>query len=294
LVDFPFYYQNNCLGGGSSPVAARDIWYKVNFSEIRIFLSANDTIFANFWTGNNCSNLVPLACLSPYKPPYYHHIDTFITSNPCQSYDTLNYVYLQFTSGSISSSGIFSFCLKPPCAVLCVGIYCVYSFKNCFSSVINSTVASVTPGNDGTAAVVISAGNAPYTYKWSTGSSDSTITGLSPGKYFVTIADRDSCTEVDSVTIEVASGERYKNLLPGITLFPNPATPDNAVNINISPQGLPVNIEFYDAAGHFYRRIPNITHRQAVVNITGFAPGVYIYKVLNKTGAVAVGKLVVR
>lgn len=63
--------------------------------------------------------------------------------------------------------------------------------------------------NNGAAMVSISSGGAsPYKYSWSNGVSTSfisatthSISGLSPGKYFVTVLDSRSCVRVDSITI---------------------------------------------------------------------------------------------
>ena len=44
-------------------------------------------------------------------------------------------------------------------------------------------------------------GTAPYAYNWSTGSSDSLITGLGQGTYTLTITDDSACTYVDSFVI---------------------------------------------------------------------------------------------
>jgi hypothetical protein len=48
---------------------------------------------------------------------------------------------------------------------------------------------------DGTASVSPTGGVAPYIIAWSTGSSDSTITGLAPGIYFVAIQDAVGCVD---------------------------------------------------------------------------------------------------
>ena len=49
-------------------------------------------------------------------------------------------------------------------------------------------------GNNGTIAVSPSGGTQPYTYAWSNGSSNSSITGLTAGNYSVTITDVKGCT----------------------------------------------------------------------------------------------------
>ncbi|NNC86324.1 MAG: T9SS type A sorting domain-containing protein, partial [Bacteroidia bacterium] len=57
-------------------------------------------------------------------------------------------------------------------------------------------------GNDGSASVLfVSGGTAPYSYQWSTGSTDSQILGLSVGTYVYTVTDSSGCVTIDSVEI---------------------------------------------------------------------------------------------
>ncbi len=66
----------------------------------------------------------------------------------------------------------------------------------------SSTDVTCNGANDGTASVsVTSGGVGPYTYSWSNGSTMSSITGLAPGTYSVTVRDINGCTAVTSVTI---------------------------------------------------------------------------------------------
>lgn len=66
---------------------------------------------------------------------------------------------------------------------------------------------SVTPtnivcnGGSGSASATGSSGTTPYTYTWGGGISGSTISGLSPGTYTVTITDNKGCTATNTTTI---------------------------------------------------------------------------------------------
>ncbi|MBL0051842.1 MAG: SprB repeat-containing protein [Bacteroidetes bacterium] len=48
-------------------------------------------------------------------------------------------------------------------------------------------------GSDGSASVTATGGTAPYTYLWSNGSTDASITGLTAGSYTVTVTDATGC-----------------------------------------------------------------------------------------------------
>lgn len=65
----------------------------------------------------------------------------------------------------------------------------------------NTTNVSCFGGANGSAIANASGGTAPYTYLWSTGGTTSTISGLTPGVYFVTVTTADGCIKNDTVTI---------------------------------------------------------------------------------------------
>jgi len=53
----------------------------------------------------------------------------------------------------------------------------------------------------GSANVHADGGSTPYTYEWTNGSTDSTVTNLGAGIQYVTVTDLGGCTAIDSVTI---------------------------------------------------------------------------------------------
>jgi hypothetical protein len=75
-----------------------------------------------------------------------------------------------------------------------------------------TTDESFCQAGDGTAAVTVDGGTAPYTYIWSNGQSDSLLTDLAPGTYFVTVIDATDCPAYGVGTIE-SSDELLLNLL---------------------------------------------------------------------------------
>ncbi|WP_461077956.1 immunoglobulin domain-containing protein [Spirosoma flavus] len=65
----------------------------------------------------------------------------------------------------------------------------------------NNTAVKCFGGNDGTATVTASGGTSPYTYRWNTGATTSSISGLVTGTYQVTVTDGNGCQQTNSVTI---------------------------------------------------------------------------------------------
>lgn len=64
-----------------------------------------------------------------------------------------------------------------------------------------STPASCVPGMDGTARVSVSGGQAPYTYLWSSGSTNAVAFFLNSGSYTVTVTDASLCTSSAQVNV---------------------------------------------------------------------------------------------
>jgi len=69
------------------------------------------------------------------------------------------------------------------------------------SSDYNSRDVSCFNISDGAVSVTPGGGTAPYTYEWSTGDLTQSVSGLFPGTYSVTVADRYDCRATSSVTI---------------------------------------------------------------------------------------------
>lgn len=56
-------------------------------------------------------------------------------------------------------------------------------------------------GSNGSATANASGGTPPFTYLWNTGATTSTITGLAPGVYYVTVTTSAGCVKNDTITI---------------------------------------------------------------------------------------------
>ncbi|TVR76584.1 MAG: hypothetical protein EA412_13270 [Chitinophagaceae bacterium] len=70
------------------------------------------------------------------------------------------------------------------------------------SAIINKTEVSCADNNDGTLDIVnVSGGTSPYQYSWSNGSTQSSISNLSTGSYFVTITDDKGCFKIYDLSL---------------------------------------------------------------------------------------------
>lgn len=82
----------------------------------------------------------------------------------------------------------------------------IYIMPNGFNTTTTSTPPSTCGANDGMSLVVASGGVVPYNYLWSNGATSSTVSGLAPGYYTVTVVDATGCMAVDSASIWTNQG----------------------------------------------------------------------------------------
>jgi hypothetical protein len=75
-------------------------------------------------------------------------------------------------------------------------------------------------GNDGSATVNPSGGNAPYTFQWSNSGTGQSIFGVAPGTYTVQVFDANFCTQTASVTV----GNDSQNAVASYTVNENGLT----------------------------------------------------------------------
>ena len=73
-------------------------------------------------------------------------------------------------------------------------------------SVTTTATAAMCGASNGTAAVTVSGGTAPYTYAWSNGSTATTLSGLTGGSYTVVVTDARGCTATSTTTVTTTSG----------------------------------------------------------------------------------------
>lgn len=142
------------------------------------------------------------------------------------------------------------------------------------------TDVSCPGGDDGTAAVTVSGGTAPYSYLWNTTppQSTSSISNLTAGTYTVTVTDDNGCTETASVII---------NQLPGMSLSTSktdvscPGGSDGTASVMVTGGNAP------------YSYLWNTTPPQSASSISNLAAGTYSVTVTDDSGCTAVASVIV-
>jgi hypothetical protein len=130
----------------------------------------------------------------------------------------------------------------------------------------NGTNASCN-GNDGFVTASASGGTAPYTFKWSNGSTMQTVLGLNAGTYTVTVTDANNCTATAAATITGAGG-------PSVSVSVTPLTGNNSndgkLTATVSGGAAPVSIKWSTGA--------------TTATISNLGPGTYSVTVTDANG----------
>lgn len=96
----------------------------------------------------------------------------------------------------------------------------------------SGTAVNCAGGSDGTATAQATGGTAPYQYIWSTGSTNSTVSGLAVGTYSITIVDVNACTT--STTVTITEPATLVATIGTITNASCDGTPTGGIDINVT------------------------------------------------------------
>ncbi len=132
-----------------------------------------------------------------------------------------------------------------------------------------STPLSCSGLNDGTASAVTQGGVGPFTFVWSSGSTDSTATNLAAGLYFVTVTGSNGCFDTASVVVGNS------------TLLVATITNSNNVNCGNNCDGQASVTALGGSVATTYTYLWNDPSNQTTATATGLCAGTYMVTVYD-------------
>jgi hypothetical protein len=141
---------------------------------------------------------------------------------------------------------------------------------------------------DGAVTVHASSGYPPYTYLWSNGGTDSTITNVGFGNYTVTVTDSTGCPASLTVYLPVQVGieEAFSQ---AIKIYPNPFS--KYVKIELPGTGEYL-LKITDVSSQLIQS-KIVFGNEAILDRGNLLPGLYFLTVMRKDGSIAMKKLLV-
>lgn len=135
-------------------------------------------------------------------------------------------------------------------------------------------------GSNGKITIAPTLGEGPYTYEWSTGSTNATISNLPVGEYEVTVTDAHNCSEVITITVDLASGLEDLAILSAISLAPNPTSGISTLSVSLT-QAYDVQIQLVNVVGQVLlsEKIQNSSSFAYPVDLSDFPGGIYFVRV---------------
>ena len=139
----------------------------------------------------------------------------------------------------------------------------------------------------------LSASTSATSYTWNTGATTLSAS-VSPSvttTYTISVSDLNGCNGNSNVTVNVNACVGLNELVSeSIAVYPNPS--NGVLNIAL-PASISQNatLEIYDAIGKLVVK-QTLTNELNSVNISDLTNGIYLFKILNNTNSVKIGKLV--
>jgi Zn-dependent metalloprotease len=141
-----------------------------------------------------------------------------------------------------------------------------------------TTINATDNQNNGSAAVTINGGTAPYAYLWSGSETTSTVNSLGAGTYQVTITDANGCVKTGVVTVanENTTGIKDPDGPVFMSVYPNPAKDKVNLTLNNAVGGF--TYALHNALGQIVLQGESAAAFQ-VVSVSNLPNGVYMLQV---------------
>jgi len=128
---------------------------------------------------------------------------------------------------------------------------------------------------NGSISLTIEGGTSPYTFEWSTGSTNMNLVELASGEYYITVSDTNQCKLIDSFFVDIGTN-LIENRNSSLILFPNPT--NKILNIkNLKEKEMP-----YEITNNLGQIINIGSVRNNFINLESLPAGSYQISFNNK------------
>ena len=174
-----------------------------------------------------------------------------------------------------------------------------------YATLLTASVDSLCAGDSSAfISVMVEGNNAPYSFQWSNGSTNDSLTGIGAGIYVVSISDVNGCETFDSISIALLDCDTI--ITPGIaeffsmnelSIFPNPAS--NVLNVNFGNWTIEedVKMTLMNSTGQFVKAFDRdqwtqVNPNEVQLNLDEVATGIYLLNI-QMNGNVATKRFIV-
>ena len=147
--------------------------------------------------------------------------------------------------------------------------------------------ASSATAADGSASITISGGISPYEVLWSNGSTENSVSGLTPGSYSVMVTDAAGCYSNIPVIIDFTNGIE-DNILQ-MSLYPNPANTELFVEANAAQIE---KLELVNVLGQTIMSL-NVTQDITAIDVSEQQSGIYFVRLFATDGEQLIERIVI-
>jgi hypothetical protein len=169
----------------------------------------------------------------------------------------------------------------------CLGCFHIVEFTVDYDALtldIAGSFTDPTPGNsDGFIQLIPVNGQAPFTYLWDNGSTESSLANIPAGIYSATVTDANGCMGNISINLGGVNAAPLAQSQYGLTVSPNPTGGVFSLTVNL-PKAETLQVGMLDATGKMRaallpRQTVQAGGQRLEFNIGGNPPGIYFLKV---------------
>ncbi|MEM8906476.1 MAG: SprB repeat-containing protein, partial [Bacteroidota bacterium] len=162
--------------------------------------------------------------------------------------------------------------------------------------VVNPTVIDDLGNGLGAISLAVSGGQAPYTYQWSNGATQSELSNLAPGVYTVTVNDQINCQEIVDINVNFTTSTAQLDPTHAvIALWPNPASPNEKLQLDLSqlPSIQSLDFQWFNTLGQNLPAIPVTSNPERTTLMSPAQSGIYYLLISDQKNPIQLLRVVV-